>query len=169
MTRSEVCKGRVQPGDIVKSDIKGKVMKGKKKLSTEFKLHSFIYQSRKDINAIVHTHPKFATGFAVAGIALDKTVLPEIYLKLGSIPLAKYATPSTDEVPESISKLVMNHSAILLGNHGLVTYAKTLEEAYMLTEKVEQFAQIMFYAKMLGGEKVLTKLQISKLNNLKSN
>jgi L-fuculose-phosphate aldolase len=86
---------------------------------------------------------------------------------MGKIPLAKYATPSTDEVPESISMYVNDFNAILLANHGLVTYAKTLEEAYYLTEKAEQFAEISFYARSLGGEKVLTKSQIAKLKNLK--
>ena len=120
----------------------------------------------EDAKAIVHTHPKFATAFAAAGISLDKPVLPEIFLKFGIIPLAKYGTPSTGEVPESISKYVEKYNAILLANHGLVTFGKTLEEAYFLTEKVEQFAEICFYARLLGGEKTLTKQQIQKLNSL---
>lgn len=167
MTATGISKGKVTNADIVKSDISGKVVKGKKKLSSEFRLHSFIYQSRIDISAVIHTHPVYATAFASAGISLDKPVLPEVYLKMGSIPLAKYATPSTEEVAESISKYVMSHNVILLANHGLVAYAKTLQEAYWLTEKAEQFARIMFYAKLLGGEKVLTKAQLSKLKELK--
>jgi L-fuculose-phosphate aldolase len=167
-TSSEICKGRVTESSIIEVDINGRVIKGKKKPSSEFKLHSFIYKSRKDINAVVHTHPKFATAFASAGIALDKIVLPEVYLKMGYIPLAKYATPSTGEVPKSISEFVKKFNAVLLANHGLVTYAKTIEEAYYLTEKVEQFAEISFYARMLGGEKQLNKIQVSKLNKIKT-
>ncbi len=166
-TPSWLCKGRIRESDIAEVDINGRLLKGKRKPSSEFKLHSFIYRSRKDINAIVHTHPRFATAFAVAGIALDKIVLPEVYLKLKFVPLAKYATPSTDEVPKSISKYVKDFNAILLANHGLVTFARTLEEAYMLNEKVEQFAEISFYARALGGEKELNKTQIAKLNKLK--
>lgn len=170
-TAADTSKGRIKTADIIKCDAKGiaavKKSAGKKKPSSELKLHLFIYSKRKDVNSVVHTHPKFSTAFAAAGIALDKIVLPEIYLKLGRIPLAKYATPSTDEVPASIEKFVMNHNAILLGNHGLVTFGKTLEEAYYLTEKVEQFAEISYYARMLGGEKVLTKQQVEKLNKIK--
>ena len=166
-TPSNLNKGKVKSADIVKTDLKGKVVKGRKKPSTELKLHAYIYQARKDINAVVHTHPKFASAFAVAGIALDRIVLPEVFMKMGKIPLAKYATPSTDEVPESISEYVNEFNTILLANHGLVTYAKTLEEAYYLTEKAEQFAEISFYARLLGGEKVLIKPQIDKLKNLK--
>ena len=167
-TPTEICKGRIREADIAEVDLNGMLVKGKNKPSSEFKMHSYIYRSRKDINAIVHTHPRFATAFAVAGIALDKIILPEVYLKLKYVPLAKYATPSTNEVPESISKYVKNFNAILLSNHGLVTFAKTLEEAYMLNEKVEQFAEISFYARALGGEKELNKSQIAKLNKLRS-
>jgi L-fuculose-phosphate aldolase len=145
----------------------GKPVQGKGKISTEFKLHQYIYMRRKDVNAVVHTHPKFATAFAAAGIALDKIVFPEIYLFFGKIPLAKYATPSTDEVPKSIVRYVKDYDAILLANHGLVTLGKTLEEAYFKTEKVEHIAEISFYARMLGGEKKLTKAQVKKLDLIK--
>ena len=169
-TAANTCKGKIKNQDIIKVDLKGKKVQGrgqeKRKPSTELKLHLYVYEKRKDIYAIVHTHPKFATAFASAGLALDKPVLPEIYLKFGAIPLAKYATPSTDEVPASISKFVEKYNAILLANHGLVTFGKTLEEAYYLTEKAEQFAEISFYARLLGGEKILNKQQVQKLNSL---
>lgn len=168
-TATGVCKGRIKPADLIKVNLKGKKVGDKKQPSTELKLHLYIYSMRKDINAIVHTHPKFSTAFAASGLALDKIVFPEIYLKLGKIPLAKYATPSTEEVPASIANYVKSCSAILLANHGLVTYAKSLKEAYYLTEKIEQFAEISFYARMLGGEKELNKSQIKKLDLLKQN
>jgi L-fuculose-phosphate aldolase len=166
-TATETNKGRLKSADLIKCDTKGKKLQGKKKPSTELKLHLYIYSKRKDVNAVVHTHAKFSTAFAAAGLALDKIVFPEIYLKLGKIPLAKYATPSTDEVPASMENYIMAHNAILLANHGLVTFGSSLEEAYYLTEKVEQFAEISYYARMLGGEKELTKAQIKKLDLLK--
>lgn len=167
-TATETNKGKIKPADLVKVDPKGKKILGKKNPSTELKLHLFIYAKRKDVNAVVHTHAKFASAFAAAGIALDKPVLPEIYLTFGKIPLAKYATPSTDEVAASIEKLVIEHNAILLANHGLVTFGKTLEQAYYLTEKAEQFAEISYYARTLGGEMTLTAQQLKKLDLLKS-
>lgn len=166
-TASGINKGKVKTTDLVKLDLKGRKFEGRKNPSSELKLHLYIYSKRKDINAIVHTHAKFSTAFAAAGIALDKPVLPEVYLTFGKIPLAKYATPSTEEVPVSIEKFVMEYNAILLGNHGLVTFGKSLDEAYNLTEKAEQFAEISFYARMLGGEKLLTKPQLKKLDLLK--
>lgn len=168
ITSANTNKGKVKPSDLIKVDFKGKKIQGKGKISTEFKLHQYIYEHRKDVKAIIHTHAKFASAFAVAGLPLNKIVLPEIYIKLGKIPLAKYGTPSTDELPLSIEGLVKEHNAILLANHGLVTFGKSLEDAYYITEKIEQFAEISFYARMLGGEKVLNKTQITKLDNIKS-
>jgi L-fuculose-phosphate aldolase len=167
VTPTNFCKGNIKLQHLIKVDLKGKKIVGKGKVSSEFKLHKYIYESRKDINAVVHTHPKFATAFAAAGIGLDKVIFPEMYLKFGKIPLAEYATPSTDEVPNSIKKYVKDHDAILLGNHGLVTMGKDLEQAYFNTEKVERLAEITFYARLLGGEKVLNKAQIKKLESLK--
>lgn len=163
-TATQTFKGKLKESDLVKVDLNGKKAEGKKKPSTELKLHLFIYGMRNDVNAVVHTHPVFSSAFAAAGLALDKVVFPEIYLKLGKIPLAKYGTPSTDEVPESIADYVKDYDAVLLANHGLVTYGESLEEAYYLTEKVERFAEISFYARMLGGEKELTKGDIKKLD-----
>ncbi len=166
-TATHTCKGFLTSKDLIGVNMEGKLLGGKGKISTEFKLHQYIYRQRKDINAVVHTHPTFATAFAAAGIALDKTVFPEIYIFFGKIPLAKYATPSTDEVPKSIARYVKNYDAILLANHGLVAFGKTLEEAYFKTEKVEHIAEISFYARLLGGEKHLTKVQVKKLDKIK--
>jgi L-fuculose-phosphate aldolase len=166
ITAANTYKNKLKPSDLIKADFNEKKVLGKSKISSEFKLHKYIYEQRKDVKAIVHTHPKFSSAFAVAGLSLDKIVLPEIYIKLGKIPLARYGTPSTDELPLSIQSLVKDYNAILLANHGLVTFGKTLEEAYHLTEKVEQYAEICFYARMLGGEKEISKAHIKKLDNL---
>jgi L-fuculose-phosphate aldolase len=166
-TATGVCKGKLSEKDLIKVDLNGRKISGKGAASSEFKMHKYIYKKRKDINAVIHTHPVFATAFAAAGIALDKPVYPEVYIFFRKIPLAKYATPSTDEVPASIEKYVKDYDAILLANHGLVTYGKTLEDAYFKTEKVEHIAEISFYARLLGGEKMLTKTQLKKLDNIK--
>jgi L-fuculose-phosphate aldolase len=166
-TAAGLCKGKLSEKNLIKADFKGRKISGRGAASSEFKMHKYIYEQRKDVNAIIHTHPVFATAFASAGIALDKPVFPEVYIFFGKIPLAKYATPSTGEVPASIEQYVKDYDAILLANHGLVTFGKTLEDAYFKTEKVEHIAQISFYARLLGGEKLLNKTQVKKLNDIK--
>lgn len=166
-TAANTCKGLITLKDIIKTEISGEIIQGRGKISTEYKLHKFIYEQRKDVNAVIHTHPKFVTAFAAAGITIDKIVFPEIYLFFGKIPLAKYATPSTDEMPESIAPYVKDYDAIMLANHGLVTFGKTLEDAYFKTEKVEHIAEVSFYARMLGGANELTNEQVMKLDEIK--
>jgi L-fuculose-phosphate aldolase len=166
-TASRTCKGNITRQDLVEVDFNFKIINGKGNPSTELKLHRFIYRERDDINAVVHTHPVFATAFAVSGNALDKNIFPELVINIGCVPLAPYGSPSTEELPGSISKFVKKSKAILLANHGLVAFGESLEEAYYITEKVDRAAEIIIYSRLLGGEKQLTKRQVDKLKILK--
>ncbi len=84
-------------------------------------MHLEVYRQRPEVQAVVHAHPPIATGFAVAGIPLDRAVLAEVVTTLGSVPIAEYATPSTRELPESVRKYVKAHDGMLLANHGALT------------------------------------------------
>ena len=165
-TPTSLSKGLVQVDDLVELSIDGKQIGGKRKPSTEMKMHFFIYQQRNDIHAVVHCHPIYATGFAAAGIPLKKNVFPEVIVGFGDIPLAHYATPSTEEVSESLRPFIKEHEAILLANHGAVTFGKDLWDAYFKMEKVEQIAQTLFVAETLGGAKQLNNEQVAQLQQL---
>ena len=65
ITRSGICKGDVTERDIIEIDLNGKVLSGKQKISTEHKIHLYAYQKRKEVNAVVHCHPTYATAFAL--------------------------------------------------------------------------------------------------------
>jgi L-fuculose-phosphate aldolase len=162
-TRTGINKGMVTTDDIIEVDIEGNVVPGKYRPSTELAMHLFIYSQRPDIHAIVHAHPPYATGFATARQPLTSCLFPEVIVGLGAIPLAEYATPSTVEVIKSIEPFVRQADAILLANHGVVTCGKDLLDAYFKMEKVEHAAHITFVARMLGGEKYLTKEDVDKL------
>ncbi len=164
-TPTSINKGRVTEDDLVEVTISGSPIDAARVPSMELGMHLFIYQQRPDINAIVHAHPSYATGFATARIALDQPLFPEVVFGLGPIPLAEFAVPSTREVAESIAPFVHTASVILLTNHGVVAYGKTLDEAYFRMEKAEHAAHITFVARMLGGEKPLTAEQVGKLNS----
>ncbi len=165
-TRTAINKGMVRAEDLVEVDLEGNIISGAYRPSTELAMHLFIYQQRPDINAVVHAHPPYATGFATAHIPLTECLFPEVIVGLGAVPLAPYATPSTSEVVESIAPFVPNADAILLANHGVVTYGKDLFDAYFKMEKVEHAAQITFIARMLGGEKRLSETDIEKLRQI---
>jgi L-fuculose-phosphate aldolase len=165
-TRSGINKGMVTENDLVEVSINGEQIGGSGKPSTEVGMHLYIYQHRPDVKAVVHAHPIYATGFATARIPLDNCMFPEVIVGLGAIPLAEYATPSTPEVAASLAPFVKNADAILLSNHGVVTYGSDLYEAYFKMEKVEHAAHITFVASMLGGARTLTTEDVEKLRNV---
>lgn len=162
-TPTSVNKGRVNDSDLVEVTLDGVPVGAGWGPSTELGMHLFVYRERPDVRAVVHAHPTYATGFATARIPLDQPLFPEVIFGLGAIPLAEFATPSTPEVAASIAPFVKTSNAILLMNHGVVTYGKDLDDAYFKMEKVEHAAHIVFVARTLGGEKALTAEQVQKL------
>jgi Ribulose-5-phosphate 4-epimerase and related epimerases and aldolases len=162
-TPTSLNKGFVGAGDLIEISPDGMQVNGKGKPSSELDMHRFIYESRPDVNAVVHCHPVYATAFATARIPLTECLFPEVIVGFGAIPLAPYATPSTPEVRESIAPYVKTADAILLSNHGVVTYGKDLWDAYFKMEKVEHVAHIQYAARMLGGEKPLSVDEVAKL------
>jgi L-fuculose-phosphate aldolase len=162
-TCTAINKGMLSENDLVEVDLSGNVLTGDHLPSTEIGMHLYIYSQRAGVNAVVHAHPPYATGFATAHQSLNECLFPEVVVGLGAIPLAKYATPSTEEVTNSLAPFVKVADAILLSNHGVVTYGKDLWDAYFKMEKVEHAAHITFVARMLGGEKPLSPEDIEKL------
>jgi L-fuculose-phosphate aldolase len=126
-------------------------------------MHLYVYTQRSDVQGIVHTHPPATTAFAVARKALDLAVFPEVILDIGPVPLAEYATPSTDEVPRSLAPFIAWANAILLANHGVVVMGNDIHEALYRTEKLEHAAQTLIYAQTLGGIVPLTKREVDYL------
>ena len=108
------------------TDLEGRKLQGDRDPSSEMLMHLEVYRQRPDAQAVVHAHPPTATGFAVAGIPLDRAVLAEVLTTLGSIPIAEYATPSTRELPEAVRKYIKAHDGMLLANHGALTVGADL-------------------------------------------
>lgn len=162
-TPTAMNKGVLKARDLVEITPCGTKVAGSREPSSEIDMHLFVYESRPDIAAVVHCHPIYATAFATARISLSECLFPEVIVGLGAVPLAPYATPSTTEVRDSIAPYVHSADAILLSNHGVVTYGSDVWDAYFKLEKVEHAAHIQYVARMLGGEKPLTSEQISKL------
>lgn len=164
-TPTGTCKGRIEPDQLVVTDMNG-VSLSSGRPSTELKMHLVAYRLRADVKAVVHAHPTVAVGFSVAGQSLSQCVLPEVVCSLGEIPIAPYATPSTDEIPDSIAPLVVNHDAIVLDHHGALTLGADIWDAYYKLETVEHYAQTLLVAHVLGGPKPLYASQVKKLLNI---
>ncbi|NJD21052.1 MAG: class II aldolase/adducin family protein [Melioribacter sp.] len=165
VTPTGISKGFMKPEDLIVVNIDGKVLSGMKKPSSEIFMHLQVYKDRPDVNSVCHAHPPYATGFAVAGIPLDKCILPEVIITLGSIPLIEYGTPGTEELYRPVTKLLKDYDAFLLANHGALTIGTDVINAYHKMETVEHFAHIAFVAQQLGYPNTLSKEQVQKLKD----
>ena len=167
MTPASVCKGFMNAQMMVITDMEGNKLAGERKPSSEMQMHLEVYRQRPEIQAVVHAHPPVATAFAVAGIPLDRAVLAEVVTTLGSVPIAEYATPSTKELPEAVRKYVKAHDGMLLANHGALTLGSDVFAAYYKMETIEHFANISLVARMLGGERLLSRDEVIRLQGLR--
>lgn len=168
-TPTGVSKGFMTPEYICRIDAEGRLLEanGDFKPSSEMKMHLRVYKERPDVQAVVHAHPPYATTFAAAGIALEQPVLSEALLTLGRVPVAKYGTPSTREVPDAVSEYLPYYDAMLLANHGALTYGDSLMNAYHKMESVEFYARILYQTRMLGGARELAPEQVEDIYEIR--
>lgn len=166
-TPKGVSKGFMTPDMLVTTDLDGRRLAGEREPSSEIQMHLAVYQHRPEIKAVVHAHPPVATGFAVAGIALDRAVLAEVVTTLGSIPIADYGTPSTHELADAVRKHIKAHDGLLLANHGALTVSGDLLGAYYKMETIEHFARISLVARLLGRERLLSREEVMRLQDLR--
>ena len=156
-------KGMLAPEDLVITDPQGRQISGERKVSSELAMHLLFYRMRPDVMAVCHAHPPTATGFAVAGRALNRALLPEVIVGLGQIPLVQYATPGTVELSEAIEPFVPHYDALLLANHGAVTCGPDLLTAFFRMETIEHCAKITLAAEMAGEPALLSSREVAKL------
>jgi L-fuculose-phosphate aldolase len=158
-----ISKGMMTPDDLVITDLRGRKLSGQRNPSSELAMHLLIYNRRPDINAVCHAHPPTATGYAAAGIPLNKALVSEIVLSLGCIPVARYGTPGTPELSETLEPLVQHYDAILMANHGVVTCGQDLLTAFFRMETTEHFARVALVTELLGKQVLLSGEDVEKL------
>ncbi len=167
-TPTLMSKGLMEVDDLVIVNPDGHKLDGARNVSSEIAMHLLIYRRRHDVGAVVHAHPPTATGFAAAGMALDRALCAELIVTLGSVPLASYETPGTPELAEALAPLVVDHDAILMANHGVVTCGIDLLNAYMNMETVEHFAKIALVSHLLGKQQTLSEQHVDKLREIRT-
>lgn len=167
VTPGGTCKGFLGPDDVVVTDLEGRPIGGGRATS-EILMHAAVYRRRPDVAAVVHAHPPAATGFAVAGIPLDRPVLAEPVVTLGPVPVVPFGTPSTSALAERVAAAVVSAHALLLANHGALTVGETLWRAWERMETLEQFARIALVARLLGGQAELAPDAVAALEALRA-
>ncbi len=153
---------------LVIIDLYGNKIDGETQPSGEWRLHTVVYQNRKDINAVVHTHPVYSTVIGICGFDITKPLLAETLIYFEGIAQVEYATFYTEELAKKLKKYLFTNDVFILKNHGLVTIAEDLQTAVIKTEKFEYLAKVFCLTKILGKQKFLTKTQVEKLKQIKN-
>jgi len=169
VTPRGVLKSELGIEDLVEVDLAGLRHGGCREATTELDLHIRVYRRREDCGAVIHAHPPTATGFAVAGEAIPGNVLPEIAVLMGEVPCVPYATPGTAALGDAAEPFLDRHVALLLANHGALTWGRDLAQARVRMESLEHGARILLAARTLGGVNYLTRDQIDALQRMRGN
>lgn len=143
VTPAGVSKGYMTEDMLVCVDMEGNVVEGTCKPSSEAKMHLRVYRENPGVGGVVHAHPIAATSFAIARIPLDAALLTESVIGLGVVPVAEYAATGTQAVPDSVAPYCRDYNAVLLANHGALTWGKDVLQAYYRMETLECCASIM--------------------------
>ncbi len=166
-TPTGVSKGELTPEMLVLVDTNGKILAGEGHPSTELALHLRVYARRPDVKAIVHAHPPYATSFAVTGRPLNEPLIAEAIVHVGPVALAPYATPGTEELPDSIEPFIHNHNALLLANHGALTLGPDIKTAQFRMESLEFYAKITALSHQIGTPRPLSATQVERLRSFR--
>ncbi|MCI1946225.1 class II aldolase/adducin family protein [Clostridium luticellarii] len=166
ITPSGVDRKNLTGNDICVLDSEMNVIENKKnyKPSSEVLMHIYAYNSREDVTAVVHTHSRFATSFAV----LKKEIPPIVYEAVyygGTVHVAPYGRPGTKELAQSIVEPLKKSDACLLESHGVITVGENIENTYLKAKYVEEIAEIYYRTLLLNGCKepnVLPKEELKK-------
>lgn len=168
VTPTGVSKGFMNEDMLVRMRIDGTVIQqGSRGPSSEVKMHLRVYAENPSVAAVVHAHPIYATAFAIAGIPLDESILSEAMLQIGAVGVARYAKPGTLDVPDSIAAYCKDYAAVLMSNHGALTWGTSLDEAFARMEVLENYAHITHVVRQLGGGRPLSSEQVAGLAGIR--
>jgi L-fuculose-phosphate aldolase len=153
------------PADYVPVDIRtGKQCGGRKRCSIELPMHIACYTARPDIGAVVHTHPVFASAFAMAGNKKMGLVSYELVTGLGSeVPVIGYFRCGTIGLGAAVKRAIKGHNAILLKNHGSITVGRNLEEAFMRSLALERACRTYLISKLLAKPAMIPRSELKRL------
>jgi L-fuculose-phosphate aldolase len=155
-TPTATSKADVDDESLIVVNERGERLHGSRSPFGELVLHLAIYEARPDINAVIHTHSPYATAMASAGKAIGCPFIAEAVVSLGpDIPLLPFVAPKTPDFVGALKPYLPAYDAVMLGNHGVLAWGESLEQAYLRAELVEHLAKIATLAQAWGGPKPL--------------
>ena len=165
ITPSQVNKEIMTTDMIIETDLEGNIVHQPEGLrpSSEMKMHLEVYRVRTDVKAVVHNHSLYATAHAINNVPIVSDALTEMNITFGQVPVVPYGTPGTDRIYCDFDKYLGNYSAVLLANHGVLSYGQTIEKAFSVAEAVEKVAQTLYIAKQLGTPSPIPAEEVTAL------
>jgi len=168
ITGSQVDKSNLKAKHLCGIDLCGNPISkkiGGIQASSEKAMHLAIYKTQEKAKAIIHAHPPSAIALSLARPQWKylPSVLPEMIVLMGKVPIVSYARPGTKELGEKLKGFVKKHQVLILASHGAVVWATSLEKAFSLMEQLEQCCKVLILAESLGGFKALPKKEREKL------
>lgn len=152
----------IEEEDIVVMKLDGTIVEGKRKQSSEWVMHKLFYERRTDINAVIHGHTINSTVLAEL-----RWTLPATHYMLAvagkDVKCAKYASYGSPELAENAFEAMEDRKAVILANHGILTGAIDLANAYNVLEEVEYCAEIYIKAKSIGEPIVINDKEMEKM------
>jgi ribulose-5-phosphate 4-epimerase/fuculose-1-phosphate aldolase len=152
----------LKPDKLVLVNFQGRKIKGKLNISLETPMHAAIYQTRKDVQAVAHTHAPTATAFGIAKTEILPLQIEMFMLLPNGVPIIPFKAPGSKALAEAVQKKIAKYDAVILENHGIVTVGSTIEAACSLNEMVEECAKIQFLVMMLTGRDTINLAELKK-------
>ncbi len=150
-TPTGVSKGFLKPDMLCMVDGKGNQTAGTWKRSSEITTHLAIYHSAPEAVSVCHAHPCHAGAFAIKGLQPPPRLIPELEVFVGTVAMAEYKTPGSPEMAEVIKPLAPKHQSIIMGNHGVITWGKSVEDAYFKMEITDAYCRTVILAQQIPG------------------
>ena len=148
------------PEDIVVMDLESHIVDGKRKPSSEWDMHTEFYKNKPNCRAVVHTHSRFCTTFAVLGKPIEAVHYVLADANCYEIPCAPYRRFGTPELANEAVKACGDGDAVLLANHGIIVCGKNLKSAFGLAKNLEYIAELQYRAMCIGKPNVLSHEQM---------
>ena len=162
VTPSAIAYEVMQPEDIVKMRWDG-TYDGKRRPSTEWRLHRDVYRGRQDARAIVHAHSMFSTTLACLGREIPAFHYMVAVAGGSTIPCAPYATFGTQELSDCTVAALDGRRACLMANHGMIAFAHDLPATLALAVEVETLAAMFWRALQVGGVRTLPEKEMARV------
>jgi L-fuculose-phosphate aldolase len=166
ITPSATDKGRMKWDEVGIMTIEGANLTPGLQPSIEYKMHLSIYRQKKNISAIIHAHPVFASSFTAMNRTIDTSLTAEARAICGDLELVRYALMGTEKLASLVSESIEKSEILLLENHGVLAAGKSLLQAFDRLEVLENAAKMTLIVEISGNKKPLSQERVDELDRL---